>query len=106
VTPRTIYAACLARLGLSQPEAAALHGVRPDTVKSWSAGRNPVPERIYDELREYAAQIAERSDAMMDLWHREKPDEVELTVAHEPIAMMAAADFALRLPVGVRLRTG
>lgn len=101
--PRTIYSACLARLGLSQSEAADLHGVRLDTVKSWSSGRNPVPDRIFDELRAYSDQVVERSDSMLALWHRERPDEVELNVVAEPAAILAAADFVLRLPAGSRV---
>src|SRR5690606_5886364 len=65
---KTLYAACLSRLGLSQAQAAALHGVRLDTVKSWSAGRNPIPEGAWAELREYEAQIIDRSEAIREAW--------------------------------------
>lgn len=54
---KTVYAACLSRVGLSHVEAAALHGVRLDTVKSWSSGRNRIPESIWHDLREYEKQI-------------------------------------------------
>lgn len=54
---KTIYAACLSRLGLSQAMAADLHGVRLDTVKSWSCGRRTVPEGVYDNLRALEAEI-------------------------------------------------
>lgn len=58
---KTLYAACLSRLGLSQSGAAALHSVRLDTVKSWSAGRNPVPPGAWADLRAYEAAIVDRS---------------------------------------------
>ena len=47
----TPYRLLLFRVGLSQAEAAALHDVRLDTVKSWCAGRNPVPSGVMAELR-------------------------------------------------------
>ena len=96
---KTLYSACLARLGLSQSEAAALHGVRLDTVKSWSAGRNRVPSGAWDELRDYEAQIVDRSEAIREMWE----DASEpLQVAgrwHDHQGLMAYADFVLSAPV-------
>ncbi len=46
----TLFAAILQGLGLSQSEAAAYLGVRLDTVKSWSAGRNGVPAGVWAQL--------------------------------------------------------
>lgn len=93
---RTVYAACLSRLGLSQAEAAALHGVRPDTVKSWSAGRNPVPEGAWNDLRGYEGQLAERSDVMLEAWEANDcpPIEIDASEANR-LTLMAAADFVL-----------
>ena len=55
----TLYAAALRLLGLSHAEAARLHNVRLDTVKSWSAGRRSAPPGCWDELRAlYARQRA------------------------------------------------
>ena len=48
----TLYSLLLRIGGLSHREAAAYHGVRPDTVKSWSAGRNPVPAGVIAEIRD------------------------------------------------------
>lgn len=45
------------RCGLSQPEAAALHGVRLDTVKSWCSGRNIANTGVLGELRGLHARI-------------------------------------------------
>lgn len=53
----TLFSAVLSRLGLSQSEAAELLGVRPDTVKSWAAGRRNVPPGVWDELRKHARSI-------------------------------------------------
>lgn len=62
----TLYAAALRLLGLSQSDAAGLHGVRLDTVKSWSAGRNPVPNGIWDELRHLNMMQDVAVDAALD----------------------------------------
>lgn len=51
----TLYAAALRFLGLSQTEAAELHQVRLDTVKSWSSGRRDVPDHAWETLRQLAA---------------------------------------------------
>ena len=102
---KTIYAACLSRLGLSQAGAASLHGVRLDTVKSWSAGRNPVPQGAWDELRAYSDAIADRADAMLVAWERAGGPEIEIdTEEADPPMLMAAADFVLSTdaPVAVR----
>ncbi|MDA8230132.1 MAG: hypothetical protein M0006_02215 [Magnetospirillum sp.] len=47
----TPYALLVHLCGLSLREAADFHGVRLDTVKSWSAGRHPVPAGAIVELR-------------------------------------------------------
>lgn len=49
------YALLLQLSGLSQREAALFHDVRPDTVKSWSAGRNEAPAGAITELRDLIA---------------------------------------------------
>lgn len=93
---KTIYAACLARLGLSQSGAAALHGVRIDTVKSWSSGRNPVPQGAWADLRGYECQIVDRSEEIREAW--EDAGEIRnviLSTHGNPVSLMAAADFLL-----------
>ncbi|QIG79975.1 helix-turn-helix domain-containing protein [Stakelama tenebrarum] len=96
---KTIYAACLSRLGLSQSEAASRHGVRIDTVKSWSAGRNPVPQGAWDDLRAYEAQIVDRSEGIREAW--ESNGEIREIVAtwQDARGLMALADFVLNAPV-------
>lgn len=93
---KSLYAACLSRLGLSQAGAASLHGVRLDTVKSWSVGRNPVPQGAWDDLRAYSDMIADRADAMLETWEDQgsPPIEIDPSEADGPM-MMAAADFVL-----------
>lgn len=46
----TVFALLAGVCGLSHREAAALLDVRLDTVKSWSAGRNPTPPGALTEL--------------------------------------------------------
>jgi len=50
----TLYAAALRWLGLSQADAADLHSVRLDTMKSWCSGRREVPDFAWNQLREIA----------------------------------------------------
>lgn len=93
---KTLYAACLSRLGLSQAGAAALHNVRLDTVKSWSSGRNGVPPGAWAELRAYEAQIVDRSEAMRETWEAAGSPLIELDDSDAGgVALMAAADFVL-----------
>lgn len=58
----TSYALLMQVCGLSLREAAELHAVRPDTVKSWSAGRNRPPPGVIAELRALARLIARAAD--------------------------------------------
>lgn len=51
----TLFSAALQGLGLSQSEASAFLSVRPDTVKSWGAGRNPVPDGVWLQLHALSA---------------------------------------------------
>lgn len=93
---KTLYAACLARLGLSQPEAAELHNVRLDTVKSWAIGRRTVPNGAWQDLRSLEAQIVDKSEAIREAWEDAgEIREVELETHGDPVALMAAADFLL-----------
>lgn len=46
----TIFKSAIAICGLSQRDAAEFLDVSVDTVKSWSAGRNPVPDGVWWEL--------------------------------------------------------
>lgn len=104
---QTLYAACLRRVGLSQAEAAALHGVALDTVKKWSVGKNRVPAGVWAELREREVLIAERSNALADALAA----AIEKTGAHstainavvdDAVGLIALADFVLNsdVPVG------
>jgi hypothetical protein len=103
----SLYAACLRRLGLSQPEAARLHGVRLDTVKSWCVGRNRPPQGAWDELRATEAAIVDRAEALREQWADHPSAVVEIGLAEADFAgRMAAADFVLGLPFGSSVRDG
>lgn len=92
----TLYAACLSRLGLSQAEAAALHGNSLATIKARCQGKIGVPQGCWDELRAYEAQIVDASDELLDAWLRggEPPIEVGTDAPTGP-ALMTMADFVL-----------
>ncbi len=91
---KTLYAACLARLGLSQFEAARLHDVRLDTVKSWSSGRSPPPPDVFDDLRGIESQIVDASEALREVWADAATIEIDDSEAGD-LPLMAAADFVL-----------
>jgi hypothetical protein len=102
----TLYAACLSHLGLSQSNAAALHGVRIDTVKSWATGRNRVPTGAWDDLRAYAGEIVAGAE---DLATRmpESVDRIEINDSEAAGApLMAAAMFVLSTPQGLPVALG
>lgn len=93
---KTLYAACLSRLGLSQSGAAALHNVRLDTVKSWSSGRNRVPQGAWDDLRELEAQIVDRSEGIREAWQAQGSPPIEIDDSDgDSVTRMAVADFVL-----------
>jgi hypothetical protein len=77
----TPYRLLLSRVGLSQADAAALHGVRLDTVKSWCAGRNPAPAGVIADLRAlYAAQRRSADQALA--LAAEAPDGAEIELGY------------------------
>lgn len=58
----TTFAAALRLCGLSHQEAADFFDVRLDTVKSWSAGRNPVPTGVWGMLADLWRRIEDAAD--------------------------------------------
>ncbi len=80
----TAYALMLARCGLSHREAADLHRVRLDTVKSWACGRNPVPAGAQAELRRLYAQIGRAAEeALAVINAADGADAVEIGLASD-----------------------
>jgi hypothetical protein len=79
----TTFALLCDRCGLSHREAAAFLGVRLDTVKSWSAGRNPAPEGVLAQLRGLYARIAQAAEQAIQVIedNEDHPDELELGLA-------------------------
>ena len=66
MTGATPFALMLQACGLSLPEAADLHGVRLDTVESWSAGRRPAPRPVLAALAALATRIEAAATAALD----------------------------------------
>ena len=79
----TLYSLLISVSGLSQKEAARFHGVRPDTVKSWSAGRNAAPEGALSEIKNLIRLQRRAADEMVKLIKSKKMDEVELGLASD-----------------------
>lgn len=79
------------RCGLSQPEAAALHQVRLDTVKSWCTGRNRANDGVMAELRQLHEQIERvATEALAAIAAVPQAEEIELGYAtddHEAQAL-------------------
>jgi hypothetical protein len=62
------------RCGLSQAEAAALHRVRPDTVKSWCSGRNTASASVLLELQALHQKITDQAKLAARNIARNRPD--------------------------------
>lgn len=96
---KTIYAACLSRLGLSQAEAARFHDVSLDTIKGWSSGRRRPASgwsALIDELREYENQIVALSDKMLEQIEASGAQVLEIDDGEaDHLARMAMVDLVL-----------
>lgn len=81
----TTFSLLLSRCGLSHREAADHLGVRPDTVRSWSCGRNPTPSGVIAELRAlyHAIEIAAARHVAEIEWliAWQRPESVEIGLA-------------------------
>jgi len=64
------------RCGLSQQEAADLHKVRLDTVKSWCSDRRHAPDGVIDELRGLYEKINADAVRMVEAISKTDPDLV------------------------------
>lgn len=80
----TLFASILAGLGLSQSEAAAFLECRPDTVKSWGAGRNPVPDGVWEQLHALFDRQEIAATQIYEAWREGgEPDEIEIALRPE-----------------------
>lgn len=79
----TTYALLLDRCGMSQREAAAFHGVRPDTVKSWAAARRAAPDGVIAELRVLYARIERAAAEGVKTIKTQRATEVDLGLASD-----------------------
>lgn len=77
----TAFALLIKRCGLSLSEAADFLSVRIDTVKSWSSGRNPVPEGAIDELRALYAKIERAAEEGLAQIAKMNPEAADLGLA-------------------------
>ena len=80
----TPYALLQKLSGLSNSEAAEFHGVRMDTVKRWSNGRDTPPDGVLDELRSLIqTQDKAAAEALAQyremLAERGRPEAIDLT---------------------------
>ena len=76
------YRLLLSRVGLSQADAASLHQVRLDTIKSWCAGRARAPAGVISELRAlYGRQKRAAAEALQMIAERPEVGQIELGYA-------------------------
>ena len=98
--------------GLSQREAAVFFDVRIDTIKSWSAGRNPVPPGAWQMLADLFEQIQDAAEGALehmaengiderafanisaDTVNNELPNESACEAAGAMALLMAVSHFA------------
>lgn len=62
----SVYGLLLGASGLSQAEAAAFHGVRPDTVKSWVSGRRGANAGARRELAELVERQRDAAEELVE----------------------------------------
>ena len=80
----TLIATILRGCGLSQREAADFLGVRLDTLKSWSAGRNPTPQGALDQLHELATRQEQVASEAVEIWQEQgEPSQIEIGIASD-----------------------
>lgn len=104
---KTLYAACISRLGLSQSGAASLHSVGLQSVKNWCSARSQPPPGVWDELRVYEARIVDASEELREAWEAAGSPPIELDDCEaNGSALAAAADFVLGSPPGTLVHTG
>jgi hypothetical protein len=87
----TLYGLLLQACGLSHREAAALHGVRLDTINSWSSGRRETPAGVIADLRALYRSIAGAAANHAETL-REAPDDCAIELGypahdHEALAL-------------------
>lgn len=81
----TTYNTLLSASGLSLREAADYHNVRLDTVKSWSSGRNGVPDGAIDEIYNLVARQLQAAQQAANhitttIEQRGTPEDIELGI--------------------------
>lgn len=107
---KTLYAASLARLGLSHSEAGAIHGLGQNglsTVKQWASGRRSPPPGVWDDLRAYHDSILDAADDLRAAWDEAGGPLVEISAAQAGGApLLAAAEFVLGTPPGTPVNEG
>lgn len=83
----TLFASLLARLGLSQTQAATLLDARLDSVKSWSSGRRNAPDGVLDELAHLNEEVMRLSRESLAAWQKaDRPNALDpfLMVGENP----------------------
>ncbi|TKD17940.1 hypothetical protein FBT96_12410 [Rhodobacter capsulatus] len=105
---RTTFAAAIAICGLSQQEAADYLGVRIDTVKSWSSGRNPPPDGVWGMLADLYRRVENAADHASsqiepDLMDKRAMNNLQADSGEDPLpggAAAVAGAMALLLAIG------
>ena len=109
----TLFALLCHVCGLSHREAADWLDVRPDTVKSWSAGRRVAPDGVVEALADLAERIDEAADQVVNHLDSLDPDaearDIEIGLAaddHEARDLGWPCVGAHRAVIGLTIARG
>lgn len=78
----TPFALLLQLCGLSHREGGDFLDVRPDTVKSWSAGRNRVPAGVIEQLRDLARALDRTAERAVETILAETPETADIEIGY------------------------
>lgn len=93
---KTLFAACLSRLGLSQAQSAAVLSCSVQSVKDWSRGKSNPKPGVWSDLRAYESQIVDRSETIRESWQAAgEVRAIDATPHDSGRNLMALADFVL-----------
>ncbi len=82
----TLFALLRDRCGLSHREAAEFLGVRLDTVKSWSSGRNPCPPGVIEALRSLYRSMDRAASEAVKLHKKQRAGTLQLNTGGKRFA--------------------
>lgn len=101
---KTLFSACLERVGLTREQAAAYLNIPAYTIKKMCNGSKIVPQGVWDDLRRRQIEIVDGSEELLERWEQSRATRLTINddEAGDP-AILAAADFVLSVDAGVEI---